>query len=110
MPNQLFSFTPNATAPPDVPIPAPALISPVGLSSTSISIICKLFSVPLEISYFTSLNIFLDLIFAIDFSKLILVNGSPSSNKSSPLITSSFVTVFPLTLTLSTNFFLLQKY
>ena len=45
-PNQLFSFILNAIVPPDVPTPAPALISPVGLSSTLISIIFKLFSLP----------------------------------------------------------------
>ena len=38
-PNQLFSATAIAKDPPEVPIPAPALISPVGLSSTSISTI-----------------------------------------------------------------------
>ena len=86
-------------------MPAPALISPVGLSSTSISIVLRLFSLPLDTWYLTSLNIFLALIFDIDFSKLILVKGSPSSNDNSPLITSSFVTVFPFMLILSTNSF-----
>ena len=45
-PNQLFSEMLKAMVPPSVPIPAPALISPVGLSSTFISIIFKLFSDP----------------------------------------------------------------
>ena len=47
-PNQLFSFILNANEPPLVPTPAPALISPVGFSSTLISIIFKLFYFHLE--------------------------------------------------------------
>ena len=39
LPRKLFSVTPNLTAPPLVPTPAPALISPVGFSSTLIFII-----------------------------------------------------------------------
>jgi hypothetical protein len=39
LPNQLFSEILNANEPPFVPIPAPAEISPVGFSSTIISII-----------------------------------------------------------------------
>ena len=73
MPSQLFSLTPNAIAPPEVPIPAPALISPVGLSSTSISMIFRLFSLPSDTLKFTSLKIFLDFICAIDLSRLIFV-------------------------------------
>ena len=53
----------------------------------------------------TLLNIFLALIFEIDLSKLKLVKGSPSSNKSSPRITDSFVTLFPVILILSTRIF-----
>ena len=39
LPSQLFSLTENAILPPLVPMPAPALISPVGFSSTNNSII-----------------------------------------------------------------------
>ena len=42
-PSQLFSLTPIVKVPPLVPTPAPALTSPVGCSSTTISIIFKLF-------------------------------------------------------------------
>tara|TARA_A100001015_G_C14317842_1_gene454425 strand:+ start:295 stop:465 length:171 start_codon:yes stop_codon:yes gene_type:complete len=45
-PNQLFSVILKAKVPPLVPIPAPALISPVGFSSTLISIILKSFEEP----------------------------------------------------------------
>ena len=57
----------KAKEPPSVPIPAPALISPVGCSSTSMSIIFKLLFEPSETLKETSLNILLDLIFEIDF-------------------------------------------
>ena len=50
-PSQLFSLTPIVKVPPLVPTPAPALISPVGCSSTTISIIFKLFSDPSLTSY-----------------------------------------------------------
>ena len=43
VPSQLFSLIPIAKDPPLVPIPAPAEISPVGLSSTLISIFLRLF-------------------------------------------------------------------
>ena len=91
--------------PPLVPTPAPALISPVGCSSTSISMIFKSFADPGIIFELTVLKIFLDLRFAIDFSKLRFVNGSPSSNNSSLLITLSLVILFPLILILSTEIF-----
>ena len=41
-PSQLFSLILTAKLPPSVPIPAPALISPVGFSVTSILIIFRL--------------------------------------------------------------------
>ena len=94
-PNQLFSLTFKANCPPLVPIPAPALISPVGCSSTSISMIFKFFLDPSIIFDFTSANILLDLILEIDFFRFKSVNGSPSSNKSSPRMTDSFVILFP---------------
>ena len=103
-PNQLFSLILNANDPPLVPKPAPALISPVGFSS-SIFITFKLSLLPSFISYLTSENIFLDLILDIDFSKLILVRGSPSSRISSPLITFSLVILFPVMFILSTKVF-----
>ena len=53
----------------------------------------------------TVLNRFLDLISDTDFSNTVLEKGSPSSNKSSPLITDSSVTLLPLILILSTNTF-----
>ena len=95
----------KAKVPPLVPTPAPALISPVGFSSIKISIIFKFFLDPETTSDFTDLNIFLDFNFAIDLSKIKFVKGSPSSNKSSLLITLSLVTLFPLILILSTKIF-----
>ena len=49
-PNQLFSLILNAKLPPLVPIPAPALISPVGCSSTLIFIILRFFLLPSKTS------------------------------------------------------------
>ena len=45
-PSQLFSLMLKENEPPLVPTPAPALISPVGFSSTLISIIFKSFDEP----------------------------------------------------------------
>ena len=53
-PSQLFSFTPNATVLPSDPTPAPAVISPVGFSSTVMSIILRSFSDPGFTLEFTS--------------------------------------------------------
>ena len=97
-PSQLFSLILIAKAPPLVPTPAPALISPVGFSSTFMFKIFKSAELPSVTSAFTSVKIFLDLIFAIVLSNLIFEKGSPSSIKNSPLITSSFVDIFPVTL------------
>ena len=58
-----------AKVPPFVPTPAPALISPVGFSSISISIIFKLSELPSETFDLTELKMFLDLILATDLSK-----------------------------------------
>ena len=58
---------------------------------------------------FTSENIFLALILDTDCSSFKLLNGSPSSNKSSDLITVSLVTVLPITSILSTNCFCPSK-
>ena len=102
----MFSLISNAKVPPLVPIPAPALISPVGFSSTSTSITLRSSLDPGKISDLTDKNIFLDFSFAIDLSKFKLVNGSPSSISSSLLITFSLVTLFPFILILSTRIFL----
>ena len=104
-PIQLFSLIPKTKVPPDVPIPAPALISPVDCSSTFILIIFKLFCSLSVMSYITFLKIPLDFKFAIDFSKLIFVRGSPSSKSNSLLITDSFVVLFPVIFILSIKFF-----
>ena len=56
LPRKLFSFIPNITEPPLVPIPAPALISPVGFSSTVILIIFCPFKDPSKISASTVLK------------------------------------------------------
>ena len=61
-PSQLFSFISKANVPPLVPIPAPALISPVGFSSTLISIIRKSLLEPFKTFDLTVLKIFLDFI------------------------------------------------
>ena len=86
-------------------MPAPAVISPVGCSSTLKFIIFKLSALPSNISYFAFLKSPLDLIFAKDFSKSNFENGSPSSTINSPLMTSSLVMLLPITLIRSTRFF-----
>ena len=108
-PSQLFSTILNSNDPPWVPTPAPALISPVGFSSTSISIIFWSNSDPSVIFVLTSPNIFLALSLAIDCWSFKLLNGSPSSSKSWALITDSSVTVLPITLIFSTNSFFPSK-
>ena len=63
-PSQLFSLTYLfAKLPPLVPTPAPALISPVGFSSTCMSITFKSLLLPSLTSLDTSLNKFLDFYF-----------------------------------------------
>ena len=47
-PSQLFSLIAKANVPPEVPTPAPALISPVDCSSTKISIILRFSLEPSE--------------------------------------------------------------
>ena len=86
-------------------MPAPAEISPVGFSSTSISRIFWSFFDPSIILFFISPNMFLALSLAIDCSNFVLLNGSPSSIKSSDLITASSVILLPIILTFSTNSF-----
>ena len=75
-PKKLFSWMPNEVEAPEVPIPAPAEIWPVGFSSTVISIV---FSNSLSVSTSwasTVLNILVDLILFIDFWNKILLKGS----------------------------------
>ena len=64
LPSQLFSAILKAKEPPLVPTPAPAEISPVGFSSTTILIIFWSFRDPSITSFLTSPNIFLALSFA----------------------------------------------
>ena len=54
---------------------------------------------------FTELNKFLDLISATDLFRIVFEKGSPSSTKSSPRITDSSVTLFPLILILQLRLF-----
>ena len=61
-PNQLFSLILKAKDPPSVPTPAPALISPVGISSTTILIFLEFGVDPSVILSFTDPNILLLLI------------------------------------------------
>ena len=60
-PRKLFSCIPKEVEAPEVPIPAPALICPVGFSSTVISIILSELSSVSRIFDSTFLNIFVDL-------------------------------------------------
>ena len=76
-------------------MPAPALISPVGCSSTLRSMIFKSFDEPDFTVGLTFLNILRDFKFATDLSKRSSVKGSPSSKTNSLLITFSLVTVLP---------------
>ena len=79
------------TAVPFVPVPAPAEISPVGFSSTIISIIFNWSSEPFLIFVSTFPNIFFPLILFIDFLNNISLKGSPSSVIIEFLITFSLV-------------------
>ena len=90
---------------PSDPTPAPAVISPVGFSSTVMSIIFRSFSDPVFTLDLTSEKIPLALNSESDWSSFNLLKGSPSSSNNSALITSSLVTVLPNILTLSTVFF-----
>ena len=58
LPRKLFSLTAKPSVPPLVPIPAPALISPVGFSSTLILTIFKPVDDPSIIADSTSLKKF----------------------------------------------------
>ena len=87
---------------PDVPVPAPAKIWPVGFSSTiiSINLLFEFISDGL-ISDSTFLNIFLDLISFIDLLNKISLKASPSSTRSELRITFSSVMKLPNILILS---------
>ena len=91
---------------PDVPVPAPAKISPVGFSSTFILIILLFLFVSDSCnSASTEANIPLDLILLIDLLKSISLYASPSSTIKEFLITFSSVIKFPKILILSTKDF-----
>ncbi len=96
LPNQLFSFTENIKLVPSVPIPAPAIISPVAFSSTDIFITLRSSEEPGDNSYSTLPKIFLDFISFMDLLTRRVLKGSPSSTISALLITESFVTEFPV--------------
>ena len=96
LPKKLFSFIPAPIVSPVVPKPAVSEISPVGLSSTSISISLNDFFVPSLTSDFTFLKMPKLWILLIDLLNKISLNGSPSSTIKLFLITSSRVLKFPL--------------
>ena len=76
---------------PDVPVPAPAATSPVGCSSTMISITFDWGFSPSLIFDFTLLKILVDFIALIDLLNNISLKGSPSSVYNLFLMTFSFV-------------------
>ena len=102
LPKKLFSLTAKPIVPPSEPTPAPRLISPVGFSSTLISIILVEGLDPSFNSVLTDLKIFKDLI----LFKLLACNnslyGSPSSISNSLLTTLSSVILLPRILIFST--------
>ena len=75
LPRKLFSLTPKPRVLPDVPTPAPAVISPVGFSSTLILIILASLSLLSIISDFTSLKKLRPFILFIDLLNKISLNG-----------------------------------
>ena len=101
-PKKFFSFIPPPIVEPLVPTPAERAISPVGCSSTIISIIFKFSLVPFFILPSTFLKILKLLILSIDLLYSRLLRGSPSSTINLFLITSSIVWKFPKILILST--------
>ena len=95
LPKKLFSFIPAPIVSPVVPKPAVKEISPVGLSSTSISISLNELFDPSLMSVFTFLKIPRLWILFTDLLNKISLNGSPSSTIRLFLITSSKVLKFP---------------
>jgi len=89
LPKKLFSETEKPMVPPSEPYPAPNVISPVGFSSTVISIIFVELSFPSFISVFTVLKIPRLLKLLIDLACNNSLKGSPSSISNYFLITSS---------------------
>ena len=81
----------NETLEPVVPVPAPAAISPVGFSSTIISIILNWSDEPSFIFVLTVLKIFVDFMLLTDLLNNISLNASPSSVRIEFLITFSLV-------------------
>ena len=78
LPRKLFSLIPKPKVLPEVPVPAAALISPVGFSSIVIFKILVLFSFEIT-SYSTLPKIFNDFKLLIDLLNKLSLNGSPSS-------------------------------
>ena len=101
LPKKLFSLIPAPIVPPWVPKPADTEISPVGLSSTSKSIILNLSCEPFCTFVSTFLNIPKLCMLFIDLLNKISLNGSPSSTIKLLRITSSKVLKFPLMLIFS---------
>ena len=80
LPKKLFSLIPAPIELPEVPTPAEAVISPVGFSSTVISIIFNSSLDPVFTSLLTLLKKFKFLILFIVLLIKISLYGSPSSN------------------------------
>ena len=91
LPRKFLSLIEPPVAKPVVPYPAASEISPVGCSSTVISIIFKFSLEPSLILLSTFLKIFNDFISFIDLLNKRLFRGSPSSTISLFLTTSSIV-------------------
>ena len=106
LPRKLFSFTPKEIVLPlVVPTPAPADISPVAFSSTSILIIFWLGVDPSTTSDLTKPKRFLPLSLFIDLLCNIWLKASPSSTIKAFLITLSTVILLPKILKTSNTFF-----
>ena len=101
-PRSLFCFIPKPKVFPLVPKPAPAEISPVAFSSTSISTIFKFGLDPSKILESTFSKIPLARILFKDLLCKISLKASPSSTNKEFLITFSLVTEFPIILIFST--------
>ena len=81
----------NARVDPLVPVPAPALISPVACSSTIISIVLNLLLDPVLTFFVTLLKILFPFTSLIDLFTSISLYASPSSTNNAFLITFSCV-------------------
>ena len=109
LPNKLLSLSIKLMTAPAVPTPAPALISPVGFSSTEIlTLIFFVFSSSL-VSIFTFLKMFKLFNESKDLDILKELKTSPSEKKMAFLITVSSVISLPLTLILLISLFSLTS-